>query len=68
MNILAVLMVALGVFAMAAAIQDWDFFLNARRAGFFVQLFGRRGARVVYLLLGAVLMLAGLAMTFGPVS
>ncbi len=68
MNILAVVVVAFGVFAMIAAIQDWDFFLNARRAGLFVQLFGRRGARVVYFLLGAVLMLAGLAMSFGTVS
>lgn len=68
MNILAVLMVAFGVFAMVAAIQDWEFFLGARGAGLFVQLFGRRGARVVYLILGSVLVLAGLAMTFGSVS
>lgn len=44
-----------GVFVMAAAVLDWDWFFNNWRARFFVDLFGRDGARLFYALLGGLL-------------
>lgn len=45
---------ACGVFVIAAAALDWDWFFNNWRARFFVNLFGRDGARLFYAALGAV--------------
>ena len=44
-----------GVFSIAGAVKDWDWFMNNRRAALFVSLFGRQGARVFYGVLGVVL-------------
>lgn len=41
-----------GVFVIAAAVLDWDWFFTNWRARFFVNLFGRDGARLFYALLG----------------
>lgn len=46
-------MVLIGVFTAGCALADFDWFMNNYRARFFVNLFGRTGARVVYGLLGA---------------
>ncbi len=49
----ALFAVACGVFVIAAAAFDWDWFFNNWRARFFVNLFGRDGARLFYAALGA---------------
>ena len=41
-----------GLFSIGGAVSDWDWFMNNSRARFFVQVFGRNGARVFYVLLG----------------
>ena len=46
---------ACGVFVIAAAILDWDWFFNNWRARFFVNLFGREDARLFYAVLGVAL-------------
>jgi hypothetical protein len=46
---------ACGVFVIAAAALDWDWFFSNWRARFFVQLFGREGARLFYAVLGIAL-------------
>ena len=47
-----ILLAAVGLFSIAGALFDWDFFMTSRRATLFVRLLGRQGARVFYLLLG----------------
>lgn len=54
-----------GLFSLAGALFDWDFFMNNRRAAIFVRLLGRNGARVFYGALGLVLTGVALAGTFG---
>lgn len=54
-----------GFFAVAAAVMDWTWFMNHRKARFFIQLFGRNGARVFYGLLGFGLMVFGMVMALG---
>jgi hypothetical protein len=56
---MAALTFIIGIFAILAAIQNWDWFFTNWRAEIFVKLFGRDGARVFYAVLGAVLILMG---------
>lgn len=44
-----------GLFCVLAAALDWDWFMNHPKARFFVNTFGRNGARVFYVLLGCLL-------------
>lgn len=41
-----------GAFTIVGAVMDWNWFMNSRRARFFVAIFGRTGARIFYILLG----------------
>jgi hypothetical protein len=59
MIIMRFLVPLIGVFTIAGAVCDWDWFMNSRRAQFFVGIFGRNGARVLYVLLGLFLLGAG---------
>lgn len=54
MNPTALFAFACGIFVIAAAALDWDWFFSNWRARFFVNLFGRDGARLFYAALGAV--------------
>ncbi|NCB39357.1 MAG: hypothetical protein EOM80_11375 [Erysipelotrichia bacterium] len=52
--------VVCGIFTVVCATQDFDFFMNNRKAKFFVNIFGRNGARVFYGILGAVMIILGI--------
>lgn len=60
--------VAAGGFSIAGAVLDWDWFMSSRRARLFVHLLGRMGARIFYGLLGAVLVVVGLASVLGSLA
>lgn len=49
-----------GLYCIAAAFFNWDWFFNNFRAAPFVKCFGREGARIIYALLGLFLILASL--------
>lgn len=49
-----------GGFSLAGAIFNWDWFMNNRRARFFVGIFGRQGARIFYAILGLFLIGLGI--------
>ena len=49
-----------GAFTLVCAVKDYDWFMEHRKAHFFVAIFGRRGARVIYGVLGAALFFGGL--------
>jgi hypothetical protein len=44
-----------GLFSIAGAVFDWDWFMNNGKARFFVNLFGRDAARIFYGMLGLFL-------------
>jgi hypothetical protein len=48
-----------GLLCIVAAILDWDWFFDNWRASLFVNLFGRGGARIVYVILGLILIGVG---------
>jgi di/tricarboxylate transporter len=52
----------LGAFVLAAAVFNWEFFMNHRKAQFMIGFFGRNGARIVYGILGFILILFSMAL------
>lgn len=52
-------LVAAGLFSLCGAILNWDWYMNHRKARFFVRVFGREGARVFYGVLGLILIVLG---------
>jgi len=68
MNPAGLILMAAGVFSIAGAALDWDFFINSRKARLFVSLFGRNGARIFYGLLGTVITVIGLLITLGVIE
>lgn len=55
-----------GVLSICGAVNDWEWFFRGRKARRWVDLLGRDGARAFYCVLGAVLILMGIAMTLAP--
>jgi hypothetical protein len=55
------LLVAFGIFTAGCAILDVEWFMTHRKARLFVDMFGRNGARVIYVIVGAAIALGGLA-------
>lgn len=53
----------MGGFVLLAAILNWDFFFNARKAVIIVKIFGRNGARIFYGILGVIIIAIGIWLT-----
>ena len=68
MNWMGLLIAGAGAFSVAGAIADWDWFMESRKARFFVKVLGRTGARIFYGLLGLALIALGLAGLLGYVD
>ena len=56
----AFLIVLVGLFTAAGGLFDWNWFMLSRRARLIVRIFGRGGARIFYMILGAVIVVFGL--------
>ncbi|MBB6024832.1 hypothetical protein HNR77_005978 [Paenibacillus sp. JGP012] len=59
---IALLAIAAGIFSLLGGINDWDWFMKSFRAGLFVKTIGRQGARVVYGVLGVVMIGIGVTL------
>jgi small neutral amino acid transporter SnatA (MarC family) len=62
------LFLAAGGFSIVSAVQDWDWFLQSRKARLFVNLMGRKGARIFYGILGLALVALGAALLAGIIE
>ena len=65
MNLIGLLLVAAGISSICGAAFDRGFFMESRKARFFVTIFGRTGARVVYGILGLAIVVMGTLITLG---
>jgi len=65
---MGLLLVLVGLFAIAGGLFDWEWFMTNRKAWVFVKLLGRNGARVFYSVLGLVVVALGLLIVFGIIS
>jgi hypothetical protein len=52
MSIPQINLVGVGIFSIAGGVFDWDWFLGHWKSRLFLKLFGRRGARIFYIVLG----------------
>jgi Immunity protein 17 len=68
MNLFGLALAAMGVFSILAAVCDWDWYMNARKARFLVKILTRTGARVFYVILGIGLVVLGVLGTLGVVD
>ena len=58
-QLLGLILVGAGLFSIAGAVLDWEWFMTDRRAAFWVRRFGRAGARIFYGVLGAAVVTYG---------
>jgi len=65
-TLIALFLLAAGVFSILGAALNWNFLLNSRRARLFMRLFGHNGTRIVYLLLGSGLVVLGVMGLLNP--
>lgn len=68
MNLPSLFFLIVGLFSMAGAILDWDWFMNSRKARFMVRILTRQGARIFYSFLGLTLFILGLLGTIGVID
>jgi uncharacterized membrane protein len=54
------LIIGAGLFSIAGGVFAWPFFMNHRKAQFFVRLMGFNGARGLYVVLGAIICFFGI--------
>lgn len=66
--VIGLMLAAAGVFSICGAALNWDWFLESHKARFFVNTFGRNGARAIYGVLGLALLVIGVLMALGIVS
>ncbi len=62
------ILIAAGIFAMCGAFFDWDWFMTSRKAWLWVRMFGRKGARIFYGILGFGLVLLGVLLLLGVIK
>ena len=48
-------LILVGIFTVAGGVFDWDWFMGHWKSRLFVKMFGRRGARLFYIVLGLVI-------------
>lgn len=60
--------IGFGLFTLAGAIGNWEWFMNSRKARRLSRLITRNGARIFYSVLGIALMVLGSAMLFEWIS
>lgn len=63
-----IVLMAFGIFTLAAAVGNWNWFMNNRKARFIVKIFTREGARYFYGFIGLGFILAGLLGTIGIID
>ncbi|KPK77484.1 MAG: hypothetical protein AMJ79_03020 [Phycisphaerae bacterium SM23_30] len=68
MNPVGFFLIALGLFGLAGAAFNWNWFMQSRKARFLTTMMGRSGARVFYMLLGAFIVTMGILILVGAIQ
>jgi hypothetical protein len=58
------LIIAVGLFTFGGGFYQWPFFMNSSRARFVATILSRTGARIFYMVFGAVIIVLGVAAMF----
>ena len=66
--VLGIIIIAVGLFAIIASLSNWEPFFNNRRAQGVIRTFGRKGARIFYVVLGLVICATGVLAMLGIIG
>lgn len=66
--VLGLIFIALGLFTIAGAFFNWEWFMNSRKARPIVRLITRTGARIFYGILGLALTVLGVLFAFNIIK
>lgn len=55
-------LIFVGLFSLISSLKNWDFFMNNHKAQFWIKLFGRKGARIFYSVIGLILIIIGISL------
>lgn len=64
--ITAALLAFIGAFALSGSVMNWNWFMESRKAAFFVKILGRNGTRILYGIIGLALLAFGIYGFFHP--
>jgi len=56
---------AVGAFTICGVVFGWEWFMNHRHSQFFIRRFGKSGTRIVFGLLGALILVLGELIAMG---
>lgn len=59
-KIILILIFLVGLILLAAAVFKWKVFYESKKAGFFSEKYGEKGPRILYAMLGIIVILMGL--------
>ena len=62
MNPAGLIPVAIGLFTFAAGLFIWDWFVRSKRMRILMNYVGPQGARIIYMILGIILVVIGVAL------
>lgn len=65
MERLSIVLILVGAFTLAASVFNWQWFISGRRARFFTEALGPEATRVIYGVLGVVLIVWGILRIMG---
>ncbi|QWX84602.1 immunity 17 family protein [Cellulophaga sp. HaHaR_3_176] len=66
--IFGLVFIASGLFSLIASIKDWNFFFGSIKARLLVSIVGRNGARILFGVLGFVIIIVGILSILGKVD
>ena len=68
MRNMGIVIMAAGALVITAGIFQWKWFMNTRRAKFFLNKFGEKGVRIFYIISGSIVMILGLLAVVGIIK
>lgn len=69
MNIaVGLIIIACGAFSICGGVFDWEWFMNNYKAKPLVAIFGRKGARIFYGILGGFIIVLGVLAMIGTIT
>ena len=66
-KVMALVIIACGIFSLCGAFFNWDWYFNNRKARGIVAVFGRTGARIFYAVLGIFIIALGAVVLIGMI-
>ncbi len=68
MNPVGLILIAVGLFSLVGGLFNWNWFMNTRRARALVRSIRPVGARVFYIVLGMIVIVLGVFITFNGIG